>query len=143
MPNFEVFTRRLIPLVKQPAVTVQRRGNISINRAAFVAMGEPEAVELLYDATEQIIGLRGVPRTTDHAYPMRAQGGKDDGPYLVAGMAFTKYYGIDTSTSKRWPAAMEGGVLCIDLKQEGTVVTSNRGPTARRDPDGQEPLVFE
>jgi hypothetical protein len=76
---------------------------------------------------------------------MRPQGGKEDGPYLVAGTAFTKYYGIDTSVSRRWQAAMEGDILCVDLKQESTVVTGNRGlpaAEARRDEGGQEPLTF-
>ena len=133
MANFEVFTRRMVPLVKQPAVTIQKRGNISINRAAFVALGEPQAVELLYDPTERIVGFRGVPVDTEHAYPMRPQGQKEDGPYIVAGMAFTKYYAIDTTISRRWPAAMQDDILCIDLKQPGTVVTSNRGRSAERE----------
>ncbi|NJC15644.1 hypothetical protein F4558_005470 [Micromonospora profundi] len=127
MANFQVFTRRMVPLVKQPAVTIQKRGNMSVNRAAFVALGEPQAVELLYDPAENIVGFRAVPTDTEHAYPMRPQGQKEDGPYIVAGMAFTKYYGIDTTISRRWPATMQDDVLCIDLKQEGTVVTSNRG----------------
>lgn len=127
MANFEVFTRRMVPLVKQPAVTIQKRGNMSVNRAAFVALGEPQAVELLYDPSEKIVGFRAVSAETEHAYPVRPQGQKEDGPYIVAGMAFTKYYGIDTSISRRWSASMQGDILCIDLKQEGTVVTSNRG----------------
>jgi hypothetical protein len=126
MPNFEVFTRRMVPLVKQPAVTIQRRGNISVNRAAYEALGKPEAVELLYDPDEKIVGFRPIPTTKDHAYPMRPQGQKEIGPYLVAGMAFTKYYGIDTTVARRWPAEMQGDILCVDLKQESTIVTSNR-----------------
>ncbi|MFG3683166.1 hypothetical protein ACGF5H_23970 [Micromonospora chalcea] len=135
MPNFEVFTKRMVPLVKQAAVTIQKRGTLSVNRAAFVAMGEPKAVELLYDAKEKMVGLRSVSRETEHAYPIRAQGQKDDGPYLVAGTAFTKYYGIDTSVSKRWTAEMVGDVLCLDLKKAGTVVTSNRGPKRTEEHD--------
>lgn len=145
MPNFETFTRRMIPLVKQPAVTIQRRGNMSVNRASYVAMGEPEAVELLYDPTERIVGLRGVSKEEEHAYPIRPQGGNQDGTYLVAGTAFTKYYGIDTSVSTRRPAVMQDGVLCIDLKEEGTVVTSNRGQHRARagaEDSGQAPLDF-
>lgn len=135
----------MIPLVKQPAVTIQRRGNMSINRAAYVAMGEPEAVELLFDPTERIVGLRGISKEEEHAYPIRPQGGNQDGTYLVAGTAFAKYYGIDTSVSTRRPAVMQDGVLCIDLKEAGTVVTSNRGQrqtTAGEDESGQEPLDF-
>jgi hypothetical protein len=126
MPNFEVFTRRMIPLVRQPAVTIQKRGGLSFNKAAHVAIGSPEAVELMYDRDEMIIGVRPVEREVEHAYPMRPQGQKEDSTYIVAGSAFTQYFGIDTSVAKRWTVAIEDGTLCIDLKQEGTVVTSNR-----------------
>jgi hypothetical protein len=134
VPHFEVFTKRLVPLVKQAAVTIQKRGTMSVNRAAFVAMGEPEAIELLYDPTEKIIGMRPVPAETEHAYPVRAQSSKkEDGPYLVAGTAFTRYYGIDTTVSKRWPVEMQDDVLCLDLKQQGTIVTSNRSRSTAAD----------
>ena len=46
--EFETFTRRMVPLVKKPTVTIQKRGTLSFNKAAQVALGEPEAVELLY-----------------------------------------------------------------------------------------------
>lgn len=125
MPNFETFTRRMVPLTHQPTVTIQRRGTISLNKAAQVALGEPSAVELLFDVNERIVGLRGIEATAPHAYPLRSQR-EDIGPYLVAGMAFTKFYGIDTSVSIRRVVIMDNGILCVDLKQEGTAVTSNR-----------------
>jgi hypothetical protein len=136
MPEFETFTRRMIPLVKKPAVTIQKRGAMSFNTAAYVALRSPEAVELLYDKTMQIIGVRAVDPGVDHAYPMRPQGHKDEGPYIVSGAAFTKYYGIDTEQARRWHADLEDGVLCIDLRQPGQVVTSNRNGSARMKEDG-------
>ena len=57
MADFEVFTRRMVPLVKQPTATLQKRGTMSLNKAAHVALGSPDAVELLYDRAEQIIGM--------------------------------------------------------------------------------------
>ncbi len=134
MPNFEVFTRRMIPMTKQPAVTIQKRGLISLNKSAQVALGEPEAVELLFDPVERIVGIRGVDPTVGHAYPLRAQGGHSDGTYLVAGTAFTRYYDIDTTISKRWPVQIEDGLLLVNLQDEATIVTSNRNLT-RKDED--------
>jgi hypothetical protein len=118
----------MVPLSKKPFVTIQKRGTVSLNAAAYAAMGSPEAVDLLYDATEKIMGFRPVDSAaSEHAYPLRAQNHKDVGPYIVSGTAFVNYYGIDTTVSRRWIAEVLDGVLCIDLKQEGTVVTSNRG----------------
>jgi hypothetical protein len=73
VPDFEVFTRRMIPLVKQPTVMLQKRGTMSFNKAAHVAMGSPEAVELLYDRAQKVIGIRPVAPELEHAYPMRPQ----------------------------------------------------------------------
>ena len=126
MPNFEVFTKRMVPLVKSPYVTIQKRGTLSLNAAAHAALGSPDAVELLYDATERVMGIRGVPDDAAHAYPLRAQGGKESGPYLVSGRAFTGYDNIDTRVSRRYSAAMSDGVLCVDLRSDGTEVSSNR-----------------
>lgn len=125
MANFETFTKRLVPLGKRPFVTIQKRGTISLNKAAHVALGTPETVELLYDSENQIIGLRPVDPTAEHAYPVRGVGDEPTS-FLVAGTAFSKHYGIETSASRRWPADVIDGVLTIDLKLEGTVVTSNR-----------------
>jgi hypothetical protein len=46
---FEVFDKRQAPLAKAPAVTIQRRGLMSLNRAAYNMINEPSTVELLYD----------------------------------------------------------------------------------------------
>lgn len=149
MPEFETFTRRMIPLVKKPSVTIQKRGTLSINQAAFVALGSPKAVELLFDKTRRIIGMRPVDPTVEHAYPMRPQANKEVGPFIVAGGAFTKYYGIPTDESRRWFVDIEDGVLLIDLRRPGQIVTSNRVGSARMndsraDPDetsGERPPV--
>lgn len=121
---FEVFTKRMVPLTKAPFVTIQRRGTFSINKSAWVALGEPEAVEFMYDAEIGVIGLRKVDPAMEHAYAIRPV--KTDGPWVASGTAFTKYFNIDTEVSRRYAVTFENDVLCIDLKDGGTVVTSNR-----------------
>ena len=42
-------------------------------------------------------------------------------------MAFSHFYELDTTLTRRWPAYVEDGVLCIDLANSaGVPVTSNR-----------------
>lgn len=139
MPEWETFTRRMIPLVKKPSVTIQKRGTFSFNKAAFVALGSPKAVELLFDKTRKVIGIRPVDPEVEHAYPMRPQANKEDGPFIVAGGAFTKYYGIPTDESRRWLVDIEDGVLLVDLRRPGQVVTSNRTGSARMNGSGADP----
>jgi len=124
MPQFEVFRKRMAPLVKQPYVTIQHRGTMSFNKAAHHALGSPEAIELLFDPNEQIIGVRAVDPRVEHAYPIRVTNAETS--FIVSGRAFTHYYGIPTDISRRYPAEILDGVLCIDLKGGGTEVTSNR-----------------
>lgn len=140
MPNFETFTKRMVPLTKAPTVTVQKRGTLSLNKASHVAMGEPATVELLFDRAEQIIGIRGVPAEKAHAYPVRGVG-KDATTFIVAGTAFTKYYEISTDVSRRFAAEMVDDVLCINLRGDSTIVTGNR--QRRDDADEDPPSVGE
>lgn len=126
MPNWESFTRRSAPIVVQPFVSVQRKGIISLNRAAFEALGAPEAVELLFDRSECLMGMRPTEPKTASAYPVR----KQTSNWVVAGIAFANFYGIDTSVARRYPAQLKDGVLTVDLKQQGAEVPDAR--TSRR-----------
>jgi hypothetical protein len=126
MPNFESFSKRLVPPKATPLVTIQKRGAMSLNRAAWNAIDAPKAVELLYDRTSQIIGLRPIEPDADNAYPVRPAT-STAGPYVISAMAFSRYYELDTTESRRWPAYVQDGVLCIDLRNStGVPVTSNR-----------------
>ncbi len=124
---FERFDKRSVPIAENPFVTIQMRGPMSLNYSAYKTLGEPEAVELLYDRGNQIVGFRAISPKESYAFPVRPQGRKDKRPsnYVVAGQAFTKHYEIDTSIAKRYPAEMQGDVLAVDLKR-GTVATGPR-----------------
>ncbi len=129
---FEVFTKRMIPLTKDPSVTIQKKGIMSMNPSAFAALGEPKFVELLYDAEKSVVGIRSVDDAVDHAYPIRKSGARD-GSILVSGIAFANHYGIDTEVAVRRKAYLEDGVLCVDLKDPGTEIIGNRRSVALPD----------
>jgi hypothetical protein len=120
---FEVFRRQRITTDK-PSVTIQKKGLFSINAPAFDELGKPEAVEFLYDRENQVIGIRPVERDADHAYFPRAVG--RGSTWLIAGTAFTKFYGIDVSEARRRTVEVKDGTLLIDLKDPGVVAVSNR-----------------
>jgi hypothetical protein len=116
VPEFETFSRRMVSLQADPFVTVQRRGSMSLNQSALAALGTPDAVELLYDRDASIIGLRAVDPRSDTAYQVRRASRSTTGPWVISAMAFTKYYGIDTSATRRWPAYLDDNVLCVELR---------------------------
>jgi len=131
MPDFEVFTKRLSPKVKDPYITIQKKGTMSINRASYELLGEPEAIELLFDASARVMGMRAVEASANHAYPLRGSG-KSKSSFLLSGMAFAKYYEINTDVARRYPATFEDGVLQVDLNGEFLEVVSNRNKAAHR-----------
>jgi hypothetical protein len=101
MPNFVEFDRQdshAIP--DEPMFTLQRRGLISLNMAAFNALGEPAAVVLLYDAEEGIVALRKVTRTYHNGYPVRKQANSRS--YLVGATGFTSFHKITTDVPRRF-----------------------------------------
>jgi hypothetical protein len=128
MPNFRVFDKRAVPASGDPMITFQRAGSISLNKAAYQAIGEPSYVELLYDPDERIVGFHALIEKLPHAYPVRVQGqaASPSHTYLVAGLAFMKYYDILPEVSTRYMGEMYDEVLGVDLKKKGLEVTSNR-----------------
>ena len=114
---FETFTRqrRTEP---QPFVTIQKKGVISLNRAAFEALESPEAVELLYDRDERRVALRRGDPSVEHAHHVRAPV-QNHATWLISCSAFVNYYEIDASVSVRRAARMEGDLLIINLNDPG------------------------
>jgi hypothetical protein len=101
MPNFLEFDRQDSHAVPdEPMFTLQTRGLISMNMAAFKALGEPVAVALLYDPGEGVIALRKVSRTYHNGYPVRKQANSRS--YLVGATGFTSYHKINTDIPRRY-----------------------------------------
>lgn len=134
MARFEVFDPQSAPRVKQPLVSLQRKGTFTLNKAAHLALGQPAAVELLYDRNERVIGFRPADPSKSTAYAVRAT--EPSGSYAVAGVAFVKHYDIDTSAARRWPASVEDGVLCVRLDDPAMQVVG-RDPRAKLDAIGK------
>lgn len=120
----------MLSLKADPHVTLHKRGTISLNRSAYVALDSPDAVELLYDRERRIIGLRTIDAKAENSYHVRSTARSASGPWIISAMAFTKFYDIDISVSLRWPAYLDVDVLCVDTSVEGIAVSSNRARRA-------------
>lgn len=122
---FEVFNKRMAPLAKAPSITIQKRGIFSVNKAAHKLIGEPDSVELLFDRDNGLIALR--PSMEPHAYAFRPQSSRaDTGQVVLSATAFTQYYDIDTTVSRRYEPFAQDGMLCIDLRGRSAEVIGNR-----------------
>ena len=135
--TFKVFERENYLPPSSPSVTIQRKGLFSLNAAAMQMLGNPEAIQFLWDRDRRVVGIQAVSVDASNAYPMRRQGTRarlpsaHGGPGLVAGTRFTHYIGLDTAVSNRWIPRMEGDILVVDLKQPGQPAPSNRNRKAQ------------
>lgn len=101
---FEVFTRGRRRRSPGPRVTITNRGYLSINAAAYALLGEPPAVELLFDRSQRVAGLRA---STDRTSAYRVRRTAARGSHLIAFRAFCAYYAIAAGTSRKVPAAWD------------------------------------
>lgn len=130
--EFESFDRKAAGVSPHPYVTIQRKGPFSFNRAAYKLLGEPEAVELLFDKRQRVIGFRPISPEKAKAFPVRAQG-KNAANFMVAGQSFAQHYELDTSVARRYPVYLDEGILILDLNGESVVVTGPRTVKDRED----------
>lgn len=136
---FELFEKGSAPVSSVPSLTIQKRGLMSLNDAAYKLLNEPEAVHFLWDADERLIGIQAASVNDLNAYPARRQNqAKGTGPVLIAGTLFTRFIGLDTTEARRWAPELRGGMLVVDLKVEGTRVISNRERAKRSAVQGGE-----
>jgi hypothetical protein len=126
MPSFVEFSRETPRGSRDdPMFTLQARGLLSFNHAAFKALGEPTAVALLYDADEHIVALRKVDRNHRNAHQVRKQ--QQAQSYLVSAQAFVAHHAIPTPRARRFPGVEYGSGVWGFALQEGRDVENRRG----------------
>ena len=113
---------RMVKKTTQPLVTFQKSGVITLNLAAYHALDEPEAVELLFSHKDKLVGIRKASPNEVFAIQLRSQKrSKHISNYYLGAGSFVKKYGIDNSESPRYAASiLDDGTLTVDLKQEGS-----------------------
>lgn len=126
MNGWVEFDRRAKPVSTEAFVTLQKKGMLSLNRAARDLLGNSKTVTLLYNQESNQIGIRPCSPDNQRAYPLRLQGSGSTS--LIAGQAFTKFFGIDTEVARRYKATTVVDMLIVDLNQDAPVVT---GPRSR------------
>jgi hypothetical protein len=140
--NFEVFTGRNKPASnKTMRVSLNKRGAISFNHAAFVGMGEPKAVELLYDKETKAIGVRASTEEARHAYPVRSQGNSKS--YLIGAVAFTQYYDIKPESTIAFDPLVEDGVMVLEFSKAVNVAQRAAPKNGKSNGHNQDALPLE
>jgi len=105
------------PLSERMHVTLNRKNVILLSGNVHERLGKPEAVVLLFDKLNSVIGVNPVPPTRPNAFPIRLKGhGRHR---LIRATPFCQHFGIsvDSTTVFLNPEIDDDGVLKLDLKQ--------------------------
>lgn len=142
--GFEVYESKTLARSHVPVVTLQKRGAISINRAGYEAVGEPEHVLLLRDVDRNLIAVKPAAASDVRGRVVRLLNpARGSGPVVVAASDFVRDVGIDTSVARRWVAQLDEGMLVVDLNAEGVVAVSNSGRARTEAADAAQPGAVE
>ena len=136
--EFETFNRKTASRTKEPSITMQRRGTISVNHAAMQLFIDAEKfnddypVELLYNSEEKVVALKIADDSNPNPHLLRRQG--KSGVFIVSGRLFVKHYEIPVDRARRYRAREYGkGVVGIRL-------TDNFAEVGRKAKDEEEAL---
>ena len=98
-------------------VSLSPKGKFSIGRVAWQRMGEPKAVNILFDPPNNRLGLKPTIKNGRHAYPVCLYE-KRTGRRAVHGCGAIKEFGIRLPETVRFYDADidQDGILILDLR---------------------------
>lgn len=134
IPNFEVFHRPKPTPDDTPTVTISPAA-MTLNKAAVELLGNPERVELLFDRDHHVMGVR--PSTREDNRSSFKASPTPNGGAKVAHRSFVTHYKISAAPARRWPAYLDGGVLCVNLNGDSTFIARNGAAVSHSRPKGK------
>jgi len=101
-------------------VTINKSGHIFLNRRTLDAIGQPDAVTLMYDRRRSIIGVQPTPLNRTNAFPLKKQEtgrGKASRGRMVYAKNFCNHYSIRPQETLAFtsPEVNKDGILILDL----------------------------
>lgn len=98
-------------------VTVSTHNLLLLSSAAMAALGEPEAVQLLWDARRRRVGLRKTEVGTEAAYKIHRNNRRGRNGSFTCGK-FLRHHGLTIRPGRR-PATIEGDILAFEISAPG------------------------
>ena len=100
--DFEIFEAGpVIQTHDRVHVTINKLGHIFLNRRMIEALGDPDAVTLMYDSRRSIIGVMPSPLHQRRSFPLRNKDGRRSAGRMVHAMNFFRTCGI--RPTETWP----------------------------------------
>ncbi len=119
--TFEAYDRTLDRWTnRRAAVSIRKGGAIALNFLAFRVIGNPEAVQLLFDRAGKQIGIKPCHAEDEHAFKVYSPGrnGRADKSASIHARGFLRYYKIAYEDgARRFKARYEDGMLIVDARE--------------------------
>ena len=108
---------------EQVYVTINRRGNLFLNRRAVEALGRPNLVVLMYDRRRKTIGIGAASPGPQGAFRLKRKELNGHGGRLLYASNFCRNYAIYPDETLHFTAAEvdKAGVLVLDLNEVNSV----------------------
>lgn len=106
---------------REVRVTLGQKGVFYLNGVAYDALGQPAAVEILYEGNRRIIGLKPVDLRKHNAFPIKIHG---TGTYKrISAAAFCQHFRIKLRETVLFDGAdlNDEGVMLLDMNRTITV----------------------
>ena len=100
---------------KEPRITINKRGMFYLNHPAFLALGEPLAVELIMEKMRRVIGMKSADPLRENVFDVKQHG---TGNYKrISASAFCQHFRLYTGGTLLFNNIRfdDEGVLRLDL----------------------------
>lgn len=103
---------------KRPYVTIDSKGRLYFNRIALEALGNPEGIALMYDETNQAIGVLPARLARQETYRVRSLYGHK-GATIINALNFCRHFSIAPTETLAFqnPRINHDGILVLSLHQ--------------------------
>ena len=104
-------------------VTINKRGNFFLNGKAIEALGEPDAVVMMYDQKRSTIGIRRAPLDRKNAYRLRPKEHKRSRAKVLYTANFCRFHRIRPDETLRFTGAEvnKDGILILSMHEVRSV----------------------
>jgi hypothetical protein len=110
--GYELFVLKNSPFGMGLQVTL-RKNTVGFNHAVYKALGEPTAIQLLYNRERRSVGIRAAAPDAPGAFRVQKQ--EHSLSYMTSASSFMSYYGIQHDAPHRYPAEQHGDMITVDL----------------------------
>src|SRR5688572_5641080 len=104
-------------------VTVNRRGNFFLNGKAIEALGEPDAVVMMFEPRRSAIGIRRAPLDKSNAFRLRPKERRRSRAKMLYAANFCRFHHIRPDETLHFTGAEvnKDGVMILNLNEVRSV----------------------